>query len=409
VHTFQRTYPLVLFLLLLLSGCDRDEWTTFYQIDVASDYPLATEEWIFATDADGNLLDVKRVEGRDITIQMHTNAGSLTAFTLHHVTFSFFDPSWISVNGNSYTDVPVGGTWHLKAVDYFPEYLPAWVKTNGIDGDSFNTSVSSVRGNQTLTRTATGNFPTEVEFKVSRAGDFLVSRFYNGRFLYGFLHNVEQSTHSTITLKEIDQPLIINLPVTGYTQLELAGYHNGDDLQFPGYINSVIKEVKASGPITMGYVNGFDIYRTFISYRDAGPSIKTYEKRGAPLTLLPEFEEPTFSFSSGKMSDLTGSISIPYHYATLDFSALSSHHQVRWAVWWNGESNQTLNYKLPALPAILLARFPVLATDPAELSSASFFRFKDEYRYTNKLNELSGSLMNATPSAEYFAYKFEYY
>jgi hypothetical protein len=398
-----------LFSLLVLCGCEREPWRTFYKIDVASEYPLSTEEWIFATDADGNILDVKQVGGRNMTIQMNTNAGSRTTFTLHHLIFSFSDASWISVDANSYTDVPVGGIWHLQAIDYLPEYSPAWVKTNGIDGDPFNASVSSVRGNQTLTSTATGTFPTEVEFKVSSPGDFLVSRFYNGRFLYGFLHNVKHSTHSTVTLSEIDLPLTINLPVTGYTHLELAGYHNGDNLQLPGYINSVIKGTKASGPIAMGYVNGFDIYRTLISYQDAGPSIKMYERRGDPLTELPEFEEPTLTLSSIKMSDLAGSISIPYHFAALDFSALSSHHQVRWTVWWNGESNQTLNYKLPALPAIILARFPVLATDSAELSSASFFQFKDEYRYINKLDELSGSSMTATPSAEYFGYKFDYY
>src|SRR5687768_3324509 len=96
--------------LVSLGGCDKEEsQPSFYSIEVAGDYQMASEEWMFATDSEGNVLDAKAVSGKSITIQLRGNVAPLTTFTLHHMML-FFEPGnpFLGVYGRSYTDVPVG-------------------------------------------------------------------------------------------------------------------------------------------------------------------------------------------------------------------------------------------------------------------------------------------------------------
>src|SRR5687767_14538593 len=76
--------------LVSLSGCDTEEpQPLFYSIEVDRHYSMATEEWIFATDSEGNILDVKAVSGLGITIPLNGNTSSLATFNLHHIKFFF--------------------------------------------------------------------------------------------------------------------------------------------------------------------------------------------------------------------------------------------------------------------------------------------------------------------------------
>jgi hypothetical protein len=397
--------------LVFVSGCNKEEiQPPFYSIEVAGDYPMATEEWVFATDSEGNVLDAKAVSGKGITIQLHGNIAPLATFTLHHM-MMFMTPGnpFLGVYARSYTDVPVGGSWHLQPTPFdFPPFSPAWVEIIDFRGAPETTRVSSVRGNMTLgDGIGSGEFPAEIEFAVMNSGDFVVTSFYNNTVHYGILHNITPFTHNKIALKPIDQPLVLNLTDANIIQVELAGYYNGDDLRYRGYINSEINQFQPAQDLTVGYINGFDTYRTLISYLESGV-LKTYEKRGNPVAQVPDIEQPAFTVSSAKLSSLVGSISIPYSYAILDFHAQGTQHNLDWNVWVNGNGGTSIDFKLPELPHVIAERFPVLKVEFTNFQGGHFIQNKDGYQYSDKLDELADTSIPSQIATEYFSYRLNY-
>jgi hypothetical protein len=400
--------------LVSLSGCDNEEaLPLFYSVEVDLHYSIATEEWLFATDSEGNILDAKPVSGRGITIQLNGSVGSVPTFTLHHMVFFFTNNNpFISVQAKSYTDVPVGGTWHLTP-SFFSSGQPSSIASVTINdyhgeidqGFTHATSVSSVRGNEMTSASWVSDTDALFEFKVRSLGPFIVSSLYEGRFChYGILNDVVPQAALTITLQPMDQPLMVDLPNANYINVSLSGYYDGDDTLLPGYINCAFSQGGPIPLITAGYVNGFDKYKSFIMYNE-GLSVKFYENLGAPLTNLPDFDEPELSVSTEMITSLAGSISIPYDYAMLDFQSHSPQHFLSWTVWRNGNDGTSLNFKLPQLPEVIASRFPLLKLQQTRFTGGYFVQNKDGYQYADKLDELADQRTPRSGSAEYFSYR----
>jgi hypothetical protein len=413
-----RCVSCIFLIILLLASCDEHEPSvvTFCTIVAEPGYDAgldaSTEFWVFATDEAGVALDGFQITAEGtFTLEGRLKAGS--KFTLHRLwVLHIPPPNPKRFALSSYTHMEFGSTWHFYGS---PHSIPVNTPTATVEIENFAGSmvdpwpptwrISSLDGD--VTRTATQIGPTlQATFFVKEASDFVVSALKNNTCYYELMTGVQAASTRTVTLKPMDKLITLNYPGNTSAFLYFTGYYAGDDTDKKGYINSEVASLFSGvPPVQMGYADGFDKYRTSITYGVSSGS-KSYSKLGSRLETQPAFDDPTVTLASENISNFSATLSIPFHNAQLLFVSTPTNMQVVWYVSVEGDgSHGTLAFSQASLPAEIISAHPDFILDDANFVNVVFYQYKDDFRYQDYL-KYSADTKNALrrSSNEYFYY-----
>lgn len=395
----------------LLSSCVQDveplPVVTFLTVDVAADFGFSSDNWVFATNSNGEVLDAHSFAGPG-TFTLEGPIAEGQKFTLHELGINNGPTGAKNFNVYSTTQVEFGTTWHINGTEPYvpPVTTPtASVAIHDFTGSLARWQISSVKGEVPFSGALTGS-TLNATFAVKETSTFVVSSLYGNTAHYQILNDVAANTARSVTLKPMDKLVSFNIPNNAIPFLQFTGFYAGDDTRSTGYINSKINGDPGVSTVSMGYANGFEKYHTLIFYQDkTNLNMEGYDKIGAPITAAPTFDDPTLIIGSDKITNLSAAISTPFHSATPVFNGSNGNNSVYWTVLMAGDgSNGSLNFRVRALPEEITSMYPDFTTEGVNLNSLSYRLYKDDFRYKDILAANDPDYTGQRSSNEFFTY-----
>jgi hypothetical protein len=376
---------------LLLDACKKsdDPNPTTNLITFKTDASFLTKDsdnWIFATDESGNVLDIKEFEADQTVI---LTSDKITAdkkfnFTIvQRVTIPverFYLASYLGLttdqkwpacykaaSGGS-APLPVAGNFTMNVSNYPPGFPYFLVSTNealiygsGTPGAS-NYGLRSTSPTKILVTSYRNNLPVYATLTAT------VGNTYNLDFLTDFKpmehslsFDVTGTASRSISLTAFDNPITLNQPKEigpiGHT---IANY---DSFTNP----------TAPGNLVTGWPDGFATYKTSVrlAYSWGG---KSYFKLGAGATSTP-FLNITASVANEDFKNFEFTTTADY---SVRFSGFANSNS---SVVWTVISPPTGVHKFLGVPKELSEKYPVFGTMTLNRFDMTFFKYLDDFTY----------------------------
>ena len=399
------------YLFLVFSACQKDEpapvvpdpeitLLTFKQ-DVSSVTSLS-DDWIFITNENGNLLDIKHFEAGDAIV---LKSDEITASDKINVTiFHYLQPTTETIDFTSYLGISTGQTWiYGKRNGFLPTGIG--LATMNIANArilppppitvSTNLGYSSPRAQSPTTVSIPLYKGIERIFAATNIED-IPSYFEAEGLEDGDIIDVDYNTDFKPLQNIFTQDLSGSTSYAG----NVYGLSNETGVD-PYYVQGFMNYSTAPGPmntITWGYNNGFDLYRTYIR-KSLGKVSRHYFKLGDPVTTIP-FPNHTFTPITTDLNGFSFSISEEYHLRNSRWTVLVPDYQsvLSWRVYAPPGGKQIF----PEIPDQIKLLYPSLTIESLVLKDNTFTNYLDDFSYADFINgEMNISTSKKPHSTEY--------
>ncbi|MGC3944870.1 MAG: IPT/TIG domain-containing protein [Chryseolinea sp.] len=372
----------------------------FFTLTVDASYQTSEiDAWVLASSKSGDWIDVQPYEGGQ-TITLNGVVTDVNTFTLHFLTIS-------KQSGNNYctmksiTDVPVNGTWLLKTMSSTAPDLKLTVNVNNytLPTDWFKIfqgpTVTANVGTSGYGMTGSGSSLSMDVSVLKSPADVLVTLYENGLPRYAKYKSV--TVPSTITLDAstaavaADRTFTMSLPTNNYFYVAIDAF---DKDQKYGY--SMFRYMNSDGGpgVSLGYQQGYQKYRTMISYRDGKKiaDLTTFKDAVEETHTFPAFD---FTFNGLNVTDFKAVSDLPFAAATVDFQYNQPGMVLLWNVVEPGSgSSREITFKAKPFPAEIMTAhpfLPALGTTQIPAGGVSAFQFFDGKTYNNFVDAASKS------------------
>jgi hypothetical protein len=321
---FRIVFPLfILCVFSFLSACQHEpdelsEPETILTLQVGPEAFLGGENWIFATNDNGDVLDVKPFavdETVTLSSAKRVDKINVTFFKtaldrgIRYTTFTTYSAiakgtTW-SMGASVYLDPQPVGVATFKVSDY--EGLPGMLKFSNSEWYSNDPSVTS--GDELV-----------VGVPLRKAGDVLLSGYRSGVPVYNWAKGVQVGD-------VVERNFLTDFEAFPHqVKLDFEGTSDGTvigrTLENPyGTVlissNDVVGTKWQTDPPVIGYVDGFDSYEISVWNTRTNGAVNYYHVGRPDLS----FSIPTFTFSANNtdMLDFSFNFSLPHTYYSADW------------------------------------------------------------------------------------------
>ncbi|MBL0741419.1 hypothetical protein [Chryseolinea lacunae] len=324
---------------------------------------VAQNHWVYATDVDGNILDVKKTNGREqLTL---TSARPVGKFNLTIVSSSVHTDGITYINIETYADVDKGSTFAPIAGLGFSwsDSSSVDVKLNGYDGLPLavwaaNRKICSVR-KQTIVG---GTFNANLIMRGSPS-DLLLISYRNGIPVYAKMPGAKNGDQIELDMNNNFTPFEHQrkLDFEGYANYgSIAGAYLDNDGKLASLFLNFIDTHRLGDQAAMeqpriGYIDGFDTY--MLNVTNAQPSgYVSYLKQGDIAASFESFTMPTFSFKvlNTNLPAFAYQFSEDFTYYTANFKYETNTLSMHWKI----SAPQGRQITLGDIPAEIAAVHP---------------------------------------------------
>lgn len=372
----------------------------------------SSDDWIFITDESGNILDSKQFEsGQPITLTtskvLPTKRINVTI--LHNSKSKTFETNSL----NSYLGIPLNQSWvYGKATPFsFPNSVgTATLQVNNFVDPFPSISlrdhffISSNEGNVGNSFSLASNTLSIPLTLFKQPNRIYANTFRNNVPVYLDLNNITNANFITVDFGIDFKPLdhVFDLDFTGSLLFVggIMGINNVssglDPYYLPGFTHSYINSSTGVGSIKLGYNNGFDLYRTSVTFftKDFG---KSYMKFGSAPSAIP-FLNYTNSVASKDYRNFAVSLTGSYQMRSSQWSVNLTASTV-WMINSPADGQQIL----PSFPPEILSKYPSLNLQSLSYDGSNFFVYLDGYTYEDYIN----TQMNITSSKKPYSTEFQ--
>ncbi|AYB32502.1 hypothetical protein [Chryseolinea soli] len=351
------TAPLfVLLVCIFLSGCQKDEVTgpkAILSLQVDANYTETGDHWIFATDATGEVLDVKPYSaGEAVTLTSEKAVDKMNVTLFRYYEDVIITSTYKYTNLNTYADIPVGTALHFGSttVDNGPKATAHFTiaNTNGTQVNFTNGSSLSERSETDFTN-GVGEL-VDLSF-YGAPSDMLMTGYRSGIPVYNWVKG----------LKDGDV-------VSRDFQTDFMPYPHQLFLDFGGTSSGYVKARNAAGksyfmsdsyfstgatPV-IGFIDGFASYQMYIDNTKPNGTVSYY--KSGPFNLSPTI--PTFNFSISKKDFLDYAFDFSQDYTT--YGVTWSYSDGLEYTWWSVSAPAGTTLTKLNIPDEIAAKYPKL-------------------------------------------------
>ncbi|MEJ1240306.1 hypothetical protein WBG78_19345 [Chryseolinea sp. T2] len=357
-----------------LSACFDDHSGDDSQSLVSLD-PLAisfssTNHWVYATDVNGEVLDVQNTVGRkQVTL---TSTRYVDKFNLNIVTGTVDTNGKTYLQIQTYADVSPGSSFEVRYGNggmVLTDPANVNFRIAGYDGPKYGINITN-KGSYFSYDVAMAGDTYEANLQLCQLpSDVLLTTYRNGTPVYaripgvkgGDVLNLDMDTNFT--------------PFEHQRKLDFGGYYNIGWVQgayiegnkyLPQFYFDLIETDRLAGtkdatdqPV-IGYVDGFDSYSMYVA--NAQPSgYVSYFKQGDIEDSFDSFTMPTFTYKTINtgLRNFTFEFSEDYSYYEANFSNESATLSMNWSI--HTPSGVAVN--IGDLPREVLAEYPMIDPD----------------------------------------------
>lgn len=363
----------------LFSGCHKDDDVTgphtILTLQVDAGYTLNTEDnWIFATDDNGEVLDVKPYTGGETVTLISDKAGEKinVTFFLHH------EASSKSSTFSSYASIPSGTVLHLvKPEASSHESLPG---TATFMISNFNYMLSSVEFSNGDSYSASSTITSgEMDSEVSFYGvpsDFLLSGYRAGVPVYNWAKGVKDGD---IIKRDFQADFV---PFPHQRKLDFEGTNSATLFGADANANVlVLNSYQLAGtpyatdqPV-IGYIDDIVSYDLIVTNTKANGSVMYLSNGAIDLS----FTMPTFTFSlhNTDIQNLSFSFSEDYTYCYSGWAYTQDSENIR----WNVSAPTGVTVKGLSVPNEIAAKYSQIDMSKFKHSSINFIKIVEGASY----------------------------
>jgi hypothetical protein len=398
----------ILFLLLLsliiITSCDKPTDIVLPKksfLKLIADPNLvtnSTDDWILASNPDGDWLDIQPYEAGQ-TVELSSSNTNITSVVVHFVSSSR-SSTGESHTIFSYTDVPKDYEWSLKP---YPSSngVSNKVGTLNLSISNYSNSISTIPRKIAFTD---GYFRplglmTQLRQQVdaslslyqnsSGINNIFVSSFNGITPVYLFLKNIPSGTSAMVKnfssdFKPLENIFDINYPNNTFFFGQFSGYYNGGDLRSDGYVFSEYISNSGGVPsIKLGYSQGFDIYRSIVSVKQDKRS-RTYFKLGTPITsvALPDHQ---VTFQNKTIQDFSATLNEAFQWSRVNWRVNEGVPLTNFKGWNWYFVSKNAKFKVKPLPNLILDKYPFLDINKLQFLSIEFSQYLDGLKYEDLL------------------------
>jgi hypothetical protein len=358
-----------------------------FTTDPRTSFTSTTDDWVFVTDEAGTVLDNKPFEaGQTVVLTGPVPSGKVNVTVLKYTnTYTYI---------TSYLSIPIGQTWAY--LPFTPDSAPQIAGTANLTITNF--PATSTLGDLTFSDenglsyasaanlTAPGTYAVQIALAKIPARIY-VATFRNSAPVALAWNNVINGAALTgnfnTDFKPLDHSVTLNFSgsntifarVTGLTGNGKPSSNNGNVMYLRNYMT-------VNGPLTVGYNDGFDTYKTDVGIvTGPGAIFRTYAKIGAVPTSAP-FLNYTLSVAKDDVRDFIFTLSGNFHVRHSIWNSFST-TQLEWHVYAPPEGKQ----KFPNLPPEIKAKYPSIKPELFEYNSNIFTLYLDGFTYDDYIKQ----------------------
>ena len=383
---------------IFLSSCQKDDDGTDSQtlltLQIDADYTLTGDNWIFATDGTGEVVAVEPyAPGKTVILT--------SSKRLDKVDVTFFNyrekadgstENYISFD--TYAGVPVGTALQFKTTkpsDRGDSKKAHFTFSNFNDAAVLFTN--SYEFNQIIDDHYEGNEGDIMFF----GSDVLMTSYRNGVPVYNWARGVKDGDVVSRDFAKDFTPFEhqVALNFEGSNTAFVRGLNRNPTGSFYLLDTFFLPVTRDNDHPVIGAIDGFDAYSTSVVNTKTNGQV-AYEKVGAFNTA---FTIPTFTFSVVKsdMQDYAFNFSLDYTYnvAGWNYNASSNF------IWWDVHAAAGTTVKGLAVPADIVAKYPVIDMSKFTFSRATFTKTREGLSF---LETVPGTTGTAHPTYERYIY-----
>jgi hypothetical protein len=399
----------LIFAAIYLSGCfnhdaDSEVPQTLLTLDPLTIPYMTPDHWVYATDANGHILDIKKTIGREQLIL--SSVRRVDKFNLNIVSASADTNGKTYLKIQTYANVETGSTFDIRhATGGLVLRDPGAVtfKINGYDGPEHGILFTN-RGSYLdyEEKIEGGSFNANIQM-CRLPSDVLLTTYRDGTPVYAKITDVKDGD-----ILELD----INKNFTPFEhqrKLDFKGYSNNgwvlgaylDDNRDPELPFHLIDSYRLSGtkdetdqPV-IGYIDGFDIYHMFVSNSQPSGHV-SYNMQGKIADSFASFTMPTFTYRTVNtdLRHFTFQFSEEFTYYSAYFNSESAVASMAWSI----HAPKGIEVNIGDVPAEILTAYPMVQPEAFEYSGCSLTKVISGGSYRQ-------NILRIGPSAS----EFEYY
>src|SRR5688572_3620924 len=337
-----------------------------------------SDHWVYATDAHGNILDVKKTVGRE---QLSLSSlRKVDKFNLNIISGSVGTNGMTYLHMQSYADVETGSTFDVRyGTGGLTLRDPGSVafKINGYEGPEHGIMFTN-RGYYLdyEEKIEGGSFNANIQM-CQLPTDVLLTTYRDGVPVYAKFAGVKDGDFLELDMNQNFKPF------EHQRKLDFKGYSNSgwvlgayldDNRKFPGFHFNLIDSYRLNGtkdetdqPV-IGYIDGFDTYRMYVSnFQPSG--YVSYWKQGQIEDTFASFDMPTFTYRTlnTDLRHFAFQFSEEFTYYAAYFSSESAIATMDWAI----HAPQGKKVKIGNIPNEILAAYPMIRPEAFEYSGCS--------------------------------------
>jgi hypothetical protein len=389
----------LLCLFLCLTACQEDEPSpvvvpdpeitllTFKQDENST--TAFSDDWIFITNENGDLLDIKHFEANETII---LKSDKVTEADKINVTiFHYLQPNTETIDFTSYLGITSNQSWIYNKIEGISPIKTGTAKFNIANIPTPPSPTITVSTN--LARSSTRpTSPASVDFGLYASQEKIFAC-VNLEDTPAFFEAIEVENGAII---EANYATDFN-PLPNIFTLDL-GEHDGyagsvdgimnepgvDPYYLQGFLNysRIGSTLGAGNLVKWGYKNGFDLYRIWIR-KGLGKVSRHYFKLGDPVTTIP-FPDHTFSPVTTAVNGFSFSISADYHLRNSRWTVPVPDYQsvLSWRVFSPPGGKQVF----PEIPDEISLLYPSLSLSSLVLKDNTFTIYLDDFSYSDFIN-----------------------
>lgn len=383
----------------------------FFTLTVDASYSTSQmDNWILASSKSGDWIDVQPFESGDIIV-LNGVVPDASSFTLHFLTASS-QADYVLYTMNSANDIQVNGTWLLKTPALptsDPQELTLNISNLPSNPGTFNDKVTvTASGGATNTHSNYSGNSIDMDVTVNNSPtDIFVTVYENGYPKYVSYKDI--TLPATIDLDASTEPVAadrkftMTLPPNYLSTVAIDAFQQDE-----AFSHSMCRYFNSSGgtSINVGYKQGYQNYRTLISYWNGKKSFDLIAF-GSTVEETHTFPSFDFTITNTKANDFQAVSVLPYDVAGINFQ----HNQAGLVLLWyafqppSGTSG-AINFKAKDFPQEILDKHSALpSVEQIHFSSVYGHKFSSgNYADIIDAASKSGSMLYNPSSDNYIRF-----
>ena len=395
-----------------LSACFDDDTNvdvprTLLTLDPQAIPHRTPDHWVYATDSNGYILDVKKTVGHERLILSSVRRVDKFNLTIVNPSVGTNGKTYLDIQ--TYADVETGSTFDIRFGTgglTMTDCGAVTFKINGYDGPAYGISFTN-RGYHLDYEEKIEGGSSYANIQMCRLpSDVLLTTYRDGTPVYAKVTNVKDSDFLELDMDKNFTPFEHQrtLDFKGYSNYGsvLGAYH--DKSGNPELWFQLIDSYSLSGtndetdqPM-IGYVDGFDIYRMHVTNFQPSGYI-SYSMQGKIEDSFASFTMPTFTYRTlnTDLRHFTFQFSEEFTYYTAYFNSESAIASMTWTIHAPKGEEVTIGN----VPNELLAAYPMLRPEAFEYTECSLTKVVTGESYRESILRVGSDLY---PEFEYYTF-----